>query len=135
MLYFSKTTGGFYDSAIHGDDIPADAVEITAEEHAAVFAAQSIGKRITAGEDGKPIAIDPPAPSDEELAVVKRLERDAALAATDGAVQCHRDEVDMGGKTTLTVDQFGALLAYRKALRDLPTQKGFPKVDLPAAPF
>ena len=27
-MFYSKSTGGFYDTAIHGDNIPADAVEI-----------------------------------------------------------------------------------------------------------
>lgn len=61
MLY-SKLTCGFYDSAIHGDNIPTDAVEITAEHHAALLVAQSSGKQITADEDGYPVAIDLPQP-------------------------------------------------------------------------
>jgi hypothetical protein len=109
-------------------------VEITPEEHVALLDAQSEGMKIIADEDGNPIAVNRQAPSDDELAAAKRRDRDAALAATDGLVQRHRDEVDMGGKTTLTADQFSALLGYRKKLRDLPKQKGFPKVELPDAP-
>ncbi|WP_270804589.1 DUF4376 domain-containing protein [Aeromonas sp. QDB66] len=68
MLY-SALTGGFYDAAIHGDNIPVDAVEITAEERATLFEAQSSGKQIIADENGRPIAIDPqqPARSHESL--------------------------------------------------------------------
>lgn len=63
MLY-SKSTSGFYSRDIHGDNIPADAVEITAEEHAALLEGQSQGKVISADEEGNPILIDPPtAPS------------------------------------------------------------------------
>lgn len=58
MLY-SKTTGGFYSREIHGDNIPADAIEITSEEHAALMQGQSQGKRITHDADGFPILIDP----------------------------------------------------------------------------
>ena len=61
-MYYSKSTGGFYDAAIHGDNIPADAVEITAEQHAALMQAQAAGKQIVADENGYPIAIDPPLP-------------------------------------------------------------------------
>lgn len=61
-MYFSQSTGGFYDAAIHGDNIPIDAVGITAEEHAALLAEQSSGKQIVADENGLPIAIDPPQP-------------------------------------------------------------------------
>lgn len=60
-MHYSKSTGGFYNAAIHGD-IPADAVEITAAEYAALLTAQSSGKQIIADENGNPIAIDPPPP-------------------------------------------------------------------------
>lgn len=135
MRYYAKSTGGFYDDAIHGGNIPDDAVEITAEDHAALLADQAVGKRIIAGADGRPIAVDQLPPSADELAAAKRRDRNAALIATDCIVQRHRDELDMGGKTTLTADQFSTLLAYRKALRDLPAQAVFPKVDLPTMPL
>jgi hypothetical protein len=59
-MFYSKTTGGFYDAVIHGDSIPADAVEISAEEYAYLLEGQSNGQRITAGADGKPVLTDPP---------------------------------------------------------------------------
>lgn len=58
-MFYSKETGGFYDAAIHGDNIPADAVEISAEKHANLLNAQSSGQLITSDENGYPIAIDP----------------------------------------------------------------------------
>lgn len=102
MLY-SKSTGGFYDEAIHGfrkitlvkpswvrpeidgqpdldavpetitiDNpdckIPADAVEIIAEHHAALLAGQSEGKVITADANGYPVLQDPPPPTQAEIA-------------------------------------------------------------------
>ena len=54
-MFYSKSTGGFYASEIHGDAIPADAVEITADEHAALLAGQSQGKLIQADAKGKPV--------------------------------------------------------------------------------
>ncbi len=59
MLYASST-GGFYLRAIHGEAIPADAVEITAEEHVALLAGQAAGQIITAGPAGRPILTNPP---------------------------------------------------------------------------
>lgn len=59
-MFYSKTTGGFYDTAIHGDNIPADAVEITAEQHAALLQGQSEGKQIVGDENGYPVLQDPP---------------------------------------------------------------------------
>lgn len=66
-MFYSKSTGGFYDATIHGNNIPADAVEITAAEHTALLQGQSLGKRIVADERGYPIAIDPPATPTAEL--------------------------------------------------------------------
>lgn len=82
MLY-SKATGGFYDRAIHGDNIPDDAVEITEEEHAALLAGQSAGKRIVADAEGRPVLADPPPPSLSEAVV-------AALSAIDAGAGAAR---------------------------------------------
>lgn len=59
-MFASKSTGAFYDAAIHGESMPADVVEITAEEHAALLAGQSLGKLIVFGEDGHPFLAEPP---------------------------------------------------------------------------
>lgn len=59
-MFYSKTTGGFYDTAIHGDNIPADAVEISATEHAALIEGHSKGKRIAADARGFPMLQDTP---------------------------------------------------------------------------
>lgn len=59
-MFASKSTRGFYDAAIHGDKMPADVVEITAEEHAALMDGQSNGKLIDFREDGHPFLAEPP---------------------------------------------------------------------------
>lgn len=59
MLYYSKTTGGFYSDAIH-KSIPADAVKITAEKHQALLLGQSQGRRIVAGVNGPELQDSPP---------------------------------------------------------------------------
>lgn len=71
-MFYSAQTAGFYDPAIHGANIPTDAVEITAEEHAALLAGQSAGKMIDVGPDGAPVLIDPPQPSEAERRVAWR---------------------------------------------------------------
>ena len=60
-IFYSKSTGGFYDNQIH-TALPEDAVEITAEYHAALLAGQSSGQVIMPGKDGKPV-LAPLAPS------------------------------------------------------------------------
>ena len=66
-MFYSKSTGGFYTREIHGDNIPADAVEITEVEHAALLEGQSQGKRIVADENGRPVLQDPPPPTAEQI--------------------------------------------------------------------
>ncbi|TWA87141.1 uncharacterized protein DUF4376 [Azospirillum brasilense] len=92
MYYFSN--GGFYRTEIHGDAIPADAVPLTDDEHAALFAGQSEGKVLVTDADGRPALADPPAP------VLTLAERRAAVAA---AVDARRDQLmaegaEHGGK-------------------------------------
>ncbi|QQR69123.1 MAG: tail fiber assembly protein [Alphaproteobacteria bacterium] len=66
-IFYSAATNGFYIPEIHGDAIPADAVEITREEHEALMTANSQGKVISANAEGSPVALDPPPPSPEYL--------------------------------------------------------------------
>ena len=59
MIYYSKTTNGFYDSAIN-KVLPEDAAEISKELHVSLMAEQSVGKQITAdSKTGLPVAVDP----------------------------------------------------------------------------
>ncbi len=60
-MFASKTTNGFYDAAYHGDNMPIDVVEITAEYHAELLVGQSEGMVISWGDDGQPFLIAPPA--------------------------------------------------------------------------
>lgn len=81
-MFYSKETGGFYDAAIHGDAIPADAVEISAEVHAALLEAQASGQRIGADDNGYPILINQPAPTYEQIVVGMTAAIQAHLDAT-----------------------------------------------------
>ena len=54
-LRFSPSTRGFYDLAIHGDTIPADAAEISAGTHAEMLEAQAKGQTIDVDETGRPV--------------------------------------------------------------------------------
>jgi hypothetical protein len=109
--------------------IPEDAVEITAAYHAELLTGQSEGRVITWGDDGYPVLVDPPLPSPEVLAATERVWRDGQLAATDGVVSRHRDELEEGQETTLTPTQYAELQAYRRALRNWPEAGEFPLID------
>ena len=113
MSYFwSKETGSFYVDGIHSD-MPSDVVPITDEQHQQLINANSLGKVITAGKDGIPEAVDPPALTSEELAAEHRAKRNNLLAETDWwAVQ---DRI-----------MSQAEIDYRQALRDITDQPTFP---------
>lgn len=122
-MFYSKSTNGFYSREIHGDNIPADAVEITADEHAALLEGQSQGKLIQADAKGRPVLADPPAPTDDDLASAVRLKRDALLSACDWT-QVADSPVDQS-----------AWREYRQALRDVTAQPTFPQsVEWPVMP-
>lgn len=82
-MHYARSTNGFYDEAIHSNKIPADAVEITSDEHAALMSAQASGRRIEADANGYPVAVNPPPPT---LAEVQA----AALTAIDDAAGAAR---------------------------------------------
>ncbi|MDR0189766.1 phage tail assembly chaperone [Pseudomonas yamanorum] len=62
----------------------------------------------------------------EEEANAERRWRDAELDAVKWLRERHRDEVELGGSTSLTADQFSELLVYMQALRDWPQSTKFP---------
>lgn len=62
-MFFSRSTGGFYSYEIHGGNMPADVVAITAEQHAALLQGQSAGHVIGWSDDGFPALQAPPPPA------------------------------------------------------------------------
>jgi len=129
--FYSPSEKGFFDTDVHGKDMPEDVIEISDETHAALLEAQSRGRIIDAGPDGTPIARDL---NDQELSSGRRRARDQLLSETDWLVARHRDEKDAESDTTLTGEQFEALQAYRARLRALTQQPGWPRVSFPARP-
>jgi len=93
-MQYSAQTGGFYDREIHGDAIPADAVDVTAEEYAALLAGQGQGKIIAADADGRPVLQDRPSPLPDDLikqqiaaieaTITLRRQREAILGIDNG---------------------------------------------------
>lgn len=134
--YFSPSTGGWYNEAIHGPRqiaepltekqiaakrqpkyrrnpdcaIPADAVAVDHGRWLALLAASGEGK-VLAVEAGRVVAVDRELTADEQLAAI-RARRDRLLAATDAMVSVPDYPIDD--------DQRAELLAWRQALRDFP---------------
>ena len=115
MLYFSKTTGGFYDDEVHAkEQIPFDAREITPDEHQTMLQHLNGGGRIEFGGDD--FVFIPPAPdsyhvwneatksweTNEELqakkqedeAAVKQAEISALLALAAQRISEYQDLLD-----------------------------------------
>ena len=106
-MFFSKTTNGFYDPEIHGENIPEDAVAITHERHAELLAGQSAGKIISAEKNGNPILTDPPAPTAEQVI----LSQIAAIEAT--ITQRRLREATLGTDNGWLSEQDAAIAALR----------------------
>jgi hypothetical protein len=136
IVFFSPSTCGAYVPEIHGADMPADVVEVAASVWQSLLDELSISpKKMSSRPDGYPVLIDPPPLDAEALAVAERAWRDAQLALTDPLVSRHRDEIEEGGETSLTVDQYAELQAYRRQLRDWPLGSQFPLAEYrPVAP-
>lgn len=125
MIFYSASTGGFYDSDLHSV-IPDDRVQITKDERATLISGESEGKVIVAGEHGIPsLAERLPATSDD-LAKLERKWRDSELASVLWLRERHRDQQEVGGDTSLSPEQFAELLVYLQALRDWPQASEFP---------
>lgn len=128
-MFASKSTRGFYDAAIHGDNMPADVVEITDEEHVALMEGQSAGQIIAWGDDGFPLLQQPPPPTTEQLIAQYR---DAVQAHLDGAAKdAGYDDI----KTAVTyaeepsVPKFQAEGQAFRAWRSLVWEYGYAQLD------
>lgn len=56
-LFYSAQARGFFSTHLH-DEMPPDVVEITHEEWQALLTAQTTGKQIVPGLDGRPTTVD-----------------------------------------------------------------------------
>lgn len=120
--YYSRSTNGFYAHGMH-DTLPVDVIEITQAQHQELIFGQSNGKIISSDENGKPVLIDPPQPTTEQLAEQARSKRDSLLRSTDWTQVPDAPVIQSDWAT------------YRQALRDITLQDGFPEsIDWPVAP-
>lgn len=74
MIYYSKSTKGFYHKEVHGDLIPEDCVEISKDLHEQLLLLQATGKYFIDDNNGTPFAKEVPQISYEEsLKLFKKL--------------------------------------------------------------
>ena len=114
MKYASKSTRGFYTPEIHGENMPADVVGITDEQHAALIDGQSAGKVIDWDSGDVPVLADPPAP---DMATIRRAEIMARLAQIDLDTMRPLRAVLVGSATQYDHDKLAMLDAEAAILR------------------
>lgn len=125
-IFYHAATRSFFNTATHSaKSIPVDSVEISPTVHVSLLAGQSAGKTIQLDEQGQPVLIDPVADPDAQ-SNRERAWRDGELSAVMWLRDRHRDQLEISGSTTLTVEQFNELLMYMQALRDWPQSPDFP---------
>jgi hypothetical protein len=153
--FFSPSTGGWYNEAIHGTrriadpqteaqieagrkpryranpacTIPTDAIAADHDQWQELLLAQGKGK-IIAIEAGRVVAVDPGLPSAEDQLAAIRAKRDRLLAATDAMVSVP--------DYPITESQRAQLLDWREALREFPalivTQLPLAEIKWPPRP-
>lgn len=126
-MKYSKSTGGFYDTAIHGNNIPADAVEITREDHAELLAGQSDGRLIQADTKGRPVLVDLPPPTLAEAQASAR----AAIDAEAGTARARYITVAPGQEATYLMKEAHAR-AYKAANYPAAAVADYPMVEAEA---
>lgn len=132
--FYSPSTGSIYFAAVHAL-MPDDVIPIDAETIDKVIANPPMGKMRAHRQDGTPYLVDLVL-THEEVAALERAWRDSVLAQAVWLRDRHRDQLEIGGSTTLTAEQFQELLVYMQSLRDWPQSNLFPDIEQrPAAPL
>jgi hypothetical protein len=127
-VLFSASTRGVYVPGINTSDIPADVIEIPRAYWVSLLQELAVTAKMISvrADNGYPVLVDTPPLAPEEAANVERFWREKQLSATDSLVARDRDELEDGGGTTLTSDQYAELQTWRRALRDWPQASYFP---------
>lgn len=117
MFYYSPSTCGFYTHNVHKDNVPPDAVEITAEQHSALMEGQSHGKRIVSDADGLPILIDPPIPTPQvpEKVTMRQARLALHFANLLTSVQTALEALPEPDRTTAMIEWDYASDVYRSS--------------------
>lgn len=124
MKYFNPLNPGWHDEPFDG------AVEVSDEDHAALYAGPFPLGKMLAAVAGKVAFVDAPPKSytDEELAEIVRATRDSLITK-------HIDKINAVRWASFSDAEQAAVSDYRTAILDVPQQAGFPRdVAWPAVP-
>lgn len=94
-IFYSASLGGFLNSNVYRE-FPADVVELTLDEHAALLNGQSQGMLISSDESGRPVLVAPPVDTSPERyardIAARRYQAETAGTTIDGnALDTGRD--------------------------------------------
>ena len=126
MTQYYYYEGSFLNSMMHV--IPDEAIALTDDEYRDLLKASSESLELSVA-NGRVVKVKPHTPTSWY-----RDFRDSVLRDTSWLVERHRDELEMLTSTTLSAVQYSELQVYRQRLRDWPSEKGWPDVDVPAPP-
>lgn len=104
-MFYSAINNGFYSREIHGAAMPPDSIELTDADYKSLLDSQSMGKRIVAGGDGRPEAVNVTR-SLADVKAAKLAELKAAWDATQNiGIQTRGHTFLSGGKARERLDR------------------------------
>ena len=123
-MFYSSSTGGFYDKAVHGDSIPPDAVKISQEQYETVFQGQSDGMVIVSDDNGYPMLSLPPT---EDPAALAKIALDNKVQIATQQIAIIKPAVDGGYAKPEHTQLLADWQRYRYELTLVPEQPGWPE--------
>ncbi|MFJ2990381.1 tail fiber assembly protein [Collimonas sp. NPDC087041] len=110
-------------------------VEITPEMYEQLFDAQGSGAEIHPDKNGYPMAVFPPPPTDEDLAIIALARRDQFLSDAMLAIAPLQDAVDLDDATMDEAALLKKWKQYRVAVNRVTNQLGYPRdIEWPEQP-
>ena len=139
LIYYSAHENGFF-LAYDFDEcrkselgLPDDLVEVSNTEHAALMDGQDSGKMIASDAEGRPVLIERPAPTSEQLIEIANTEKEQRLNAANAAIAPLQDAVDLDIATDEEITQLAAWKKYRVMLNRVDTSTA-PDIEWPEGP-
>lgn len=131
--FYSASTGGFYSSEIHGNDMPGDAVGISDGVWQKMCDGQAEGKIIIADAGGKPTLAEPPGPTKDEQIATAEDEKNVLRANADHIIQPLKDADELGIATDSEKVRLNQWKTYRVMLNRVATSTA-PDITWPEKP-
>lgn len=140
MAYFySAQTGGFYPEEHREtyeqseDGWPADAVMISDEQHAALFARREVNLVISPDDKGYPVLSEPSEPTREQVVALARAKKVSMIEAVGGLIDPLADAEILSDITDGEADRLRMLRELRVQLNRIDVTVA-PAIDWPELP-